>query len=124
MPRPLARPAFGLVRRQQLAAAPRYAVAAAAAPWRRGLYTTTSGKKSDPLRILFCGSDTVSTEALHALHEEWTWNRDLVQHLEVVVLPPKNTGRGYKTKTIGESSQLRVLTVEDACVADGVVVLL
>ncbi|KFH44767.1 hypothetical protein ACRE_044460 [Hapsidospora chrysogenum ATCC 11550] len=105
MLRPLARPAFGLVGRQQLAAAPRYAVAAAAAaaaaaPWRRGLYTTTSGKKSDPLRILFCGSDTVSTEALHALHEEWTWNRDLVQRLEVVVLPPKNTGRGYKTKTI------------------------
>jgi len=72
-------------------------VAAAAC---RGLYTTTSGKKSDPLRILFCGSDVVSTEALHALHEEWTWNRDLIQHLEVVVLPPKNTGRGLKTKTV------------------------
>lgn len=96
--RPLVRPAFALARRRQPpAVGPVMAVTC-----RRSIYTTTSGKKSDPLRILFCGSDTMSTEALHALHEEATYNPELVDKIEVVVLPPRNVGRGFKTRVIGE----------------------
>lgn len=65
-------------------------------------YTTTSGKKSDPLRILFCGSDVVSTEALQALYEECKFNRELVESIDVVVQPPKPSGRGLKKLVAGE----------------------
>ncbi|KAF4125712.1 methionyl-tRNA formyltransferase [Geosmithia morbida] len=54
-------------------------------PWSRCTYMTTSGKRSDPLRILFCGSDTFSTEALHALYEEHRFNPELVQSIDVVM---------------------------------------
>lgn len=54
-------------------------------------------KVSDPLRILFCGTDDISTESLRALHEEWKVNRDLVEAIEVVCMPPKPSGRGLKT---------------------------
>ncbi|CAI6100229.1 unnamed protein product [Clonostachys chloroleuca] len=62
------------------------------------LYRTTSGKMSEPLRILFCGTDNVSTESLHALHEEMTYNNGLVESIECVLLPPKPSGRGRKLK--------------------------
>ncbi|VUC19917.1 unnamed protein product [Clonostachys rosea] len=62
------------------------------------LYRTNSGKKSEPLRILFCGTDTVSTESLHALHEEMMFNEGLVESIECVLLPPKPSGRGRKFK--------------------------
>lgn len=112
--RPLARPAFALGRRRLAAPPP----VMTGAPWCRSLYTTTRGLKSDPLRILFCGSDQVSVEALQALHEEWKYNRDLVQNIEVMVLPPRRTGRGFKQETIGESCvlcfiSLNVLSWED-----------
>lgn len=58
------------------------------------LYKTTSGKMTEPLRILFCGTDTLSCESLHALHEEWKYNRALVEEIEVVCLPSRPQGRG------------------------------
>ena len=61
-------------------------------------YRTTSGKLSDPLRILFCGSDSVSVEALQAVHTESLHNPELVERVEVGVLPPKASGRGLKTR--------------------------
>ncbi|OTA03652.1 hypothetical protein A9Z42_0040830 [Trichoderma parareesei] len=53
-------------------------------------------KASDPLRILFCGSDAFSCESLRALHREHETNRGLVESLDVMVLPPRRTGRGFK----------------------------
>ena len=45
----------------------------------------------------------MSAEALRLLQDEWTYNRDLVEKIEVVVPPPKATGRGFKEKTTRES---------------------
>ncbi|KAH7326162.1 formyl transferase [Stachybotrys elegans] len=53
-------------------------------------------KTSDPLRILFCGSDDFSCRSLRALHEEKKRNPALIESMEVMVRPPKRTGRGYK----------------------------
>lgn len=52
--------------------------------------------KSDALRILFCGSDAFSCESLKALYAEHQRNRELVETLEVMVLPGKRVGRGLK----------------------------
>lgn len=61
-------------------------------------YTTNSGKISEPLRILFCGTDPVSAESLNALYREWEVNRELVEHIECAVIPPKPSGRGLKMR--------------------------
>ncbi|KAI1649238.1 Formyltransferase [Daldinia loculata] len=53
-------------------------------------------KKSDPLRILFCGSDEFSCASLEALHQEHVRNPALIQSIDVVVRPGKRTGRGNK----------------------------
>ncbi|KAI1822104.1 formyl transferase [Xylaria intraflava] len=58
-------------------------------------YSTTP-KKSDPLHILFCGSDKFSCASLRALHVEHTQNPDLIRSIDVVVRPGKRTGRGQK----------------------------
>ncbi|KAK4191501.1 Methionyl-tRNA formyltransferase [Podospora australis] len=52
--------------------------------------------KSDPLRILFCGSDDFSCHSLKALHEEHKTNPSLIESLEVLIPTPKPTGRGLK----------------------------
>ncbi|KAH8905612.1 Formyltransferase, partial [Coniochaeta sp. PMI_546] len=53
-------------------------------------------KVSDPLNILFCGSDEFSACSLSALAREHTRNPSLIQSIDVLVRPPKPTGRGYK----------------------------
>ncbi|KAI1762195.1 Formyltransferase [Hypoxylon sp. FL1150] len=53
-------------------------------------------ENSEPLRILFCGSDEFSCAALEALHREHERNPDLIQSIDVVARPGKRTGRGYK----------------------------
>jgi methionyl-tRNA formyltransferase len=58
--------------------------------------TTTPRKASDPLKILFCGSDEFSAASLSALNLEHTRNPSLIQSIDVLVRPPKPTGRGYK----------------------------
>lgn len=58
-------------------------------------------KTSDPLRILFCGSDQfscASLSALHALHKE---QPDLVESIDVLVRPGKPAGRGLKRIAVG-----------------------
>lgn len=57
---------------------------------------TTGIKTSDPLRILFCGSDEFSAASLTALAREHTRNPSLIHSIDVVVRPPKPTGRGYR----------------------------
>lgn len=64
----------------------------AVAQWKRTLTTSAS----EPLRILFCGSDEFSCASLRALHTEHETNKTLVESLEVMVLPGKRTGRGFK----------------------------
>ncbi|KAF9882239.1 formyl transferase [Colletotrichum karsti] len=51
---------------------------------------------SDPLRILFCGSDSFSCAALNALVTEKERNPGLIESLDVVVRPGKLSGRGMK----------------------------
>ncbi|OTA70446.1 hypothetical protein K449DRAFT_380504, partial [Hypoxylon sp. EC38] len=53
-------------------------------------------KKSDPLRILFCGSDEFSDASLLALFKEHESNQELIHSIDVVVRPGKPTGRGNK----------------------------
>lgn len=55
-----------------------------------------SQKLSDPLRILFCGSDDFSIASLRALYDEHTKNRDFIASIDVVCRPPKRVGRGLK----------------------------
>ncbi|KAL2192026.1 hypothetical protein L209DRAFT_92501 [Thermothelomyces heterothallicus CBS 203.75] len=63
-------------------------------PWRRPY--GTGFKNSDPLRVLFCGSDEFSCASLQALHDEHKINSTLIRSIDVVVRPGKPTGRGYK----------------------------
>ena len=57
----------------------------------------TTSKESDPLRILFCGSDDFSIASLKALHREHENNPHLVKSIDVVCKPGKPVGRGLKT---------------------------
>ncbi|KAK3392147.1 Formyltransferase [Sordaria brevicollis] len=63
-------------------------------------YSTSSSqpkKISDPLRILFCGSDVFSCYSLKALHGELKSNPNgLIKSIDVMVRPGKAVGRGYK----------------------------
>ncbi|KAK3377851.1 formyl transferase [Podospora didyma] len=60
------------------------------------LYSSSTTKVSDPLRILFCGSDEFSCASLRALHAEHKRNASLIRSIDVVVRPGKRTGRGLK----------------------------
>lgn len=53
--------------------------------------------KSDPLRILFCGSDEFSTASLRALLALQDADPSLVESIDVLVRPGKPIGRGRKT---------------------------
>ena len=65
----------------------------------RKCYTRTfsSRKTSDPLRILFCGSDDFSVTSLKAVHEEHKQNIASIASIDVVCRPGKRVGRGLKT---------------------------
>ncbi|KAM3510483.1 hypothetical protein MY11210_005885 [Beauveria gryllotalpidicola] len=51
---------------------------------------------TEPLKILFCGSDRFSCASLRALYEEQLENKGLVEEIEVMVMPGKKVGRGLK----------------------------
>lgn len=76
----------------------RWQYGAAAFSHRSRRYATTPRKKkiSDPLHILFCGSDKFSCASLEALHAEHVRNPDLIQSIDVFVRPTKPTERGMK----------------------------
>ncbi|KAI0453445.1 Formyltransferase [Xylaria acuta] len=78
-------------------------------------YSPAPKKKiSDPLHILFCGSDEFSCASLQALHDEHVQNPDLIRSIDVVVRPGKRTGRGYKVvrdppiRSLAESLGLQI----------------
>ena len=57
----------------------------------------SSQKTSDPLRILFCGSDDFSVTSLESIHEEHKTNPKSIASIDVVCRPGKRVGRGLKT---------------------------
>ena len=65
-----------------------------------------SQKISDPLRILFCGSDDFSIASLRALYDEHTKNRGFIASIDVVCRPPKPVGRGLKQFREGREIRL------------------
>lgn len=67
----------------------------------------TPKKVSDPLRILFCGSDVFSCYSLKALHAEHKANPGLIKSIDVMVRPGKAVGRGYKEIRQGTMSNTR-----------------
>ena len=66
-----------------------------------------STKTSDPLRILFCGSDYFSIGSLRALVVEHERDPNLIASIDVVCRPPKRVGRDLKTVRDGKPSQSR-----------------
>ncbi|KAI5360226.1 putative formyl transferase [Septoria linicola] len=63
-------------------------------PYKRSI--TSSHRLSDPLRILFCGSDEFSNHSLRALNELKQAKPDKISSIEVLCRPDKRTGRGLK----------------------------
>lgn len=53
--------------------------------------------QSEPLRILFCGSDEQSAACLRALHQESRDGASGIKSIDVVCRPEKRSGRGSKT---------------------------
>jgi methionyl-tRNA formyltransferase len=66
------------------------------------IHASASGKRFDPLRILFCGSDQFSCASLKALNDEHHRNRELIKSIDVLVRPGKRYGKGHRPKTILE----------------------
>ncbi|PHH59830.1 hypothetical protein CDD81_2466 [Ophiocordyceps australis] len=64
----------------------------------RRFSTPASPKRSDPLRILFCGSDAFSLSSLVALQDEKVANPELIEAIEVFMLPVKKSGRFFKLR--------------------------
>ncbi|KAG5297489.1 mitochondrial formyl-methionyl-tRNA transformylase [Histoplasma ohiense] len=56
-----------------------------------------STKSCDPLRILFCGSDSFSIASLKALCRERANSPETIASIDVVCRPGKRVGRGLKT---------------------------
>jgi hypothetical protein len=74
-----------------------------------------STKTSEPLRILFCGSDDFSCDSLKALYNEHRRNPYLIKSIDVLCRPGKPTGRSLKTIREGtcrsKTSNFRMLTI-------------
>ena len=68
-------------------------------PWhaRQRISHTSTTKSSDPLRILFCGSDNFSIGSLEALNAESQKDPGLIASIDVVCKPGKRVGRNLKT---------------------------
>lgn len=60
-------------------------------------------RRSDPLRILFCGSDAFSCASLRALHDlqQSDPNGKLIKSIDVLIRPGKPAGRGLKRVATG-----------------------
>lgn len=60
-------------------------------------------RRSDPLRILFCGSDAFSCASLQALYDlqQSDKNSKLIKSIDVLVRPGKPAGRGLKRVAAG-----------------------
>jgi methionyl-tRNA formyltransferase len=74
-----------------------------------------STKTSDPLRILFCGSDDFSIASLRAVHKLQEAEPQLIASIDVVHRPGKLTGRGLKELKEGMET---MMLLEGGCQAD------
>lgn len=68
-----------------------------------------STKSSDPLRILFCGSDNFSIESLRALNDERQKDAESIASIDVVCRPGKRIGRDLKTVREGKMQRTRII---------------
>lgn len=68
-----------------------------------------STKSCDPLRILFCGSDTFSIASLKALCKERANNPETIASIDVVCRPGKRVGRGLKLIREGAHMSLSLI---------------
>ncbi|KAI4629182.1 uncharacterized protein J4E87_003443 [Alternaria ethzedia] len=59
--------------------------------------TSAPARTSEPLRILFCGSDAFSIASLRAVADAKRHVPGLIESIDVIHRPPKPTGRGLKT---------------------------
>ncbi|KAI4658883.1 uncharacterized protein J4E79_006643 [Alternaria viburni] len=59
--------------------------------------TSSPARTSEPLRILFCGSDAFSIASLRAVADAKRHVPGLIESIDVIHRPPKPTGRGLKT---------------------------
>lgn len=55
-----------------------------------------SCKVSEPLNILFCGSDEFSIASLRALHNEAKEDAESITNIDVLCRPDKRVGRGLQ----------------------------
>lgn len=63
---------------------------------------TPEPRTSNPLRILFCGTDAFSVASLRALRAEQLRDPDHIRSIDVLVRPAKRTGRGLKVYKPGK----------------------
>ncbi|KAM0668386.1 hypothetical protein ACQRIU_001948 [Beauveria bassiana] len=86
--------AWACATQQTQATAPRSSSSSSSSRRRFATSQVLAKGVSDPLKILFCGSDPFSCASLQALHEEQLANKGLVEEIEVMVVPGKKVGRG------------------------------
>lgn len=76
----------------------------------------TSKGPTEPLRILFCGSDEVSASCLEGLDDERKQGKSNIKSIDVVCRPQKRSGRGGKTvreRPIAETAQALELPLHE-----------
>lgn len=81
----------------------------ATAPQKREQETSRQDKKSEPLRILFCGSDEFSCASLRELHNEHVQNPTLIQSIDVVVRPAKGRGEDLRLFSIVSANSYMII---------------
>ena len=72
-------------------------------------YTSTK-TSTEPLRILFCGSDEFSIASLRALHEEHERKNGSIASIDVVCRPAKRVGRGLEDLRTRKSALSALMT--------------
>lgn len=70
---------------------------------------SVSTKSSDPLRILFCGSDNFSIGSLRSLNDERQKDADSIASIDVVCKSPKRVGRDLKNVREGKIQRIRLI---------------
>ena len=70
---------------------------------------SVSTKSSDPLRILFCGSDNFSIGSLRSLNDERQKDADSIASIDVVCKPAKRVGRDLKNVREGKIQRIRII---------------
>lgn len=63
-----------------------------------------STKVSEPLHVLFCGSEEFSIASLQTLHKEHQKNPELIASIDVVCRPAKRVGRNLKLSREGNDA--------------------